>query len=95
MAEAVRKEIGTIRKALPADVRIGSFYDQSILVGDAVGGVRDAVGIGAILSVVVLMLFLGNVRATVVTAAIIPITSSNRRRHRRGRGRLSEFGRFR
>ncbi|CAN5394143.1 efflux RND transporter permease subunit [soil metagenome] len=74
MAEAVRQAIASMRKELPSDVEIGTFYDQSILVGDAVGGVRDAVGIGAILSVVVLMLFLGNVRATLVTAAIIPIT---------------------
>ena len=74
MVEAVRTEIARMRKELPADVRIGTFYDQSVLVSDAVGGVRDAVGIGAVLSVVVLMLFLGNVRATLVTAAIIPIT---------------------
>ncbi|RYG75140.1 efflux RND transporter permease subunit, partial [bacterium] len=74
MAEAVRTEMERLRKELPSDVRIGTFYDQSVLVKDAVGGVRDAVGIGAVLSVVVLMLFLGNVRATLVTAAIIPIT---------------------
>ena len=55
-------------------MRVATFYDQSVLIREAVNGVRDAVGIGAILSVIVLMLFLGNVRATLVTAAIIPIT---------------------
>jgi len=74
MAESIREEIARMKKELPSDVQVGTFYDQSVLVNDAVGGVRDAVGIGAILSVVVLMLFLGNVRATLVTAAIIPIT---------------------
>lgn len=74
MVEAVRAELKTLEKELPADVRIGTFYDQSILIRDAVNGVRDAVAIGAVLSVVVLMLFLGNLRATLVTAAIIPIT---------------------
>ena len=74
MVEAVRQEVARMRRELPSDVRIDTFYDQSVLVKDAVGGVRDAVGIGAVLSVVVLMLFLGNVRATLVTAAIIPIT---------------------
>lgn len=74
MAEAVRQELAQMKKDLPGDAQIGTFYDQSILVQDAVGGVRDAVGIGAILSVVVLLLFLGNLRATLVTAAIIPIT---------------------
>ena len=74
MVEAVRAELKGLQRSLPSDVRIGTFYDQSVLVKDAVNGVRDAVGIGAVLSVVVLMLFLGNVRATLVTAAIIPIT---------------------
>ena len=74
MAAAVRAEIAKMRPSLPPDVKIATFYDQSILVADAVGGVGDAVGIGAVLSVVVLLLFLGNVRATLVTAAIIPIT---------------------
>ncbi len=74
LAAAVRQEIAAMGKELPSDVKIGTFYDQSILVADAVNGVRDAVGIGALLSVVVLMLFLGNLRATLVTAAIIPIT---------------------
>ena len=35
---------------------------------------RDAVLIGAVLAVVVLLLFLGNLRATAVTAVIIPAT---------------------
>lgn len=74
MVEDVKKELKTLQKELPADVRVATFYDQSVLIREAVNGVRDAVGIGAILSVIVLMLFLGNVRATLVTAAIIPIT---------------------
>jgi CzcA family heavy metal efflux pump len=74
MVESVQEELRSLRKVLPSDVRIGTFYDQSVLIREAVNSVRDAVGIGAVLSVVVLMLFLGNVRATLVTAAIIPIT---------------------
>ena len=71
---AVMSEVGSIRKILPPGTEIGVFYDQSVLVGEAVGSVRDAVLIGAGLAVVVLMLFLGNLRATLVTAVIIPAT---------------------
>ena len=71
---AVMSEVSSIRKTLPAGTEIGVFYDQSVLVGEAVGSVRDAVLIGAGLAVVVLMLFLGNLRATLVTAVIIPAT---------------------
>jgi multidrug efflux pump subunit AcrB len=55
-------------------VEVGLYYDQSVLVKEAVASVRDAVLIGAVLSVVVLMMFLRNVRATLVTASIIPVT---------------------
>jgi len=71
---AVMDEVSAIRKTLPPGTEIGVFYDQSVLVGEAVSSVRDAVLIGAGLAVVVLMLFLGNLRATLVTAIIIPAT---------------------
>lgn len=71
---AVMEEVKAIRKALPTGTEIGVFYDQSVLVKEAVNSVRDAVLIGAGLAVVVLMMFLGNLRATLVTAVIIPAT---------------------
>jgi CzcA family heavy metal efflux pump len=74
MVAAVEDEIQAIRAHLPADVQIGTFYDQSVLIKEAVNSVRDAVIIGAILSIVVLQLFLRDIRATIVTGAIIPVT---------------------
>ena len=74
MVEAVNRELKSLKSSLPNDVEVGLFYDQSVLIKEAVSSVRDAVVIGAVLSVFVLMVFLRNVRATVVTAAIIPIT---------------------
>lgn len=74
MVAAVNKQIQALRPSLPSDVEIGAFYDQSILINEAVGSVRDAVLMGAALSVFVLLIFLRDLRATVVTALIIPIT---------------------
>ncbi len=74
VTEGVRKELADLKSSLPAGAEIGVFYDQSILIGEAVTSVRDAVLIGAGLAVVVLLLFLGNLRATLVTAIIIPTT---------------------
>jgi CzcA family heavy metal efflux pump len=71
---AVQHELKALRPSLPPGVQISVFYDQSVLVGEAISSVRDAVIIGAVLSIVVLMLFLGNWHATAVTAAIIPAT---------------------
>lgn len=74
VADAVRGEIGRLKPSLPPGTEIGVWYDQSHLVREAVGSVRDAVLIGAALAVLVLMAFLGDLRATVVTASIIPVT---------------------
>lgn len=74
MVEAVNKELASLKSSLPSDVEVGLSYDQSVLIKEAVASVQEAVIIGAILSVFVLMLFLRNVRATIVTASIIPIT---------------------
>lgn len=67
-------ELKALKRTLPPGTDVSIFYDQSVLIGDAVGSVRDAVLIGAVLAVVVLLLFLGDIRATLVTAAIIPAT---------------------
>ncbi len=74
MVAGVRAELASLKGALPRGVTIGYFYDQSTLIKDAIQSVEEAVLIGALLAVVVLMLFLGDVRATLVTAAIIPST---------------------
>lgn len=74
MVEAVDRELKSLRSSLPGDVQVGLYYDQSVLIKEAVASVRDAVLIGALLSVVVLMMFLRNIRATLVTASIIPVT---------------------
>jgi CzcA family heavy metal efflux pump len=74
VTQAVQDELAQIKPSLPVGAEIGVFYNQALLVAEAVGSVRDAVLIGAALAVVVLMLFLGNLRATLVTAVIIPAT---------------------
>jgi multidrug efflux pump subunit AcrB len=49
-------------------------YDQAALVRDAVKSVRDAMLIGAVLAVVILLIFLRHARITAITASVIPLT---------------------
>ena len=49
-------------------------YDQASLVRDAVKSVRDAMIIGAVLAVIILLLFLRHGRVTAISASSIPIT---------------------
>ena len=59
---------------MPAGVRIEKVYDQASLVREAVGSVRDAMLIGALLAVLVLFLFLRHGRITAISATAIPLT---------------------
>ncbi|HEX7253278.1 MAG TPA: efflux RND transporter permease subunit, partial [Thermoanaerobaculia bacterium] len=59
---------------LPKDVRWTSFYDQAQFVRESVDGVRDAILIGVALAAMVLLLYLRNVRITVIAVATIPVT---------------------
>jgi CzcA family heavy metal efflux pump len=60
--------------ALPAGVHLTRIYDQAALVRDAVRSVRDAMLIGALLAVVVLLVFLRHARITAISASAIPLT---------------------
>lgn len=58
--------------ALPSDVKVSFFYDQSELVTGAASSVRDAILLGAVLAGLVLFIFLRSWRLMVITAALLP-----------------------
>ncbi|MFN8581803.1 MAG: efflux RND transporter permease subunit [Gemmatimonadaceae bacterium] len=74
IAGAVDSVTREIQKTLPSGVRLKPLYDQASLVRDAVRSVRDAMLIGAVLAVIVLLLFLRHVRITAISASSIPLT---------------------
>ena len=71
---AVKERVAEVNKSLPAGVRVVPFYDQSELVDRAVGTVQDALLEGAVLIVVILFLFLGNVRSALIVTAMLPLS---------------------
>ncbi len=74
VADEVHAEIESIRKTLPAGIQLQPFYDQSELVRDAIGSVRDAILIGLLLAAVILVLFLRDWGSSVVAGLVIPAT---------------------
>jgi len=70
----VKKKLADIQKTLPKGVTISPFYDRSALVDRAVGTVTKALMEAAVLVVAMLLLFLGNLRAAVVVALILPLS---------------------
>ena len=69
----VRARLDELQPSLPKGVSINVFYDRSRLVGRAVGTVVRALGEATVLVVVLLLLFLGNWRASLVIALSLPL----------------------
>jgi len=61
-------------QSLGSGATIKPYWNQAILVNDAVKNLRDAIGIGALLAVLVMWFFLGSLRSTLVAATVIPLT---------------------
>jgi multidrug efflux pump subunit AcrB len=74
VAQEVHDEIEHIRKQLPPGVQIEPFYDQSILVGESIKSVRDAILLGLILASVILVVFLRDWGTSLVAGLVIPVT---------------------
>jgi cobalt-zinc-cadmium resistance protein CzcA len=73
VAEAVGEKLAEVNKSLPSGVRAKPVYDRTELVDKAIHTVEKNLGEGALLVVVILFLFLGNIRAALITAMIIPV----------------------
>ncbi len=74
VAAAVRAAIADINPSLPEGVTLRMVYDQSDLIGSALGGVSRAILIGAGLVVLVLFVLLGNWRAALLVTLTLPLT---------------------
>ena len=73
VAERVKQKIADLQAALPAGVSIKSFYDQTEVIDQTIQTVKWNLIEGAALVIIVLFLFLRNVRASLIVAAVIPI----------------------
>ena len=74
VADEVHAEVAQIQKSLPPGVQIRPFYDQSIIVGDAIKSVRDAILLGLILASIILVVFLRDWGTSIVAGLVIPVT---------------------
>ncbi|MGA8149724.1 MAG: efflux RND transporter permease subunit [Terriglobales bacterium] len=74
VAEEVHAEVAQIQKSLPPGVQIRPFYDQSIIVGDSIKSVRDAILLGLILASIILVVFLRDWGTSIVAGLVIPVT---------------------
>ena len=71
---AVLDTLASLKPTLPPGVVVRPVYEQAEFVADGVKSVRDAVLIGALLAVLVLAVFLRDLRATLLAAVSLPLT---------------------
>lgn len=75
LVEGVSAKLAEIEKTLPQDVKLVPFYNRGNLVTQAVDTVSKALYEAVALVLVLLLLFLGNLRAALVVAVILPLSA--------------------
>ncbi len=74
VAQAVAEKLEAIQPSLPDGVKVEAVYNRTTLVDKAIATVEKNLLEGALLVIVVLFLLLGNLRAALITAAVIPLS---------------------
>ena len=74
VAQAAGERLDEVRKTLPPGIEAVTVLDRSALVNQTIGTVARNLTEGALLVIVVLFLLLGNTRAAVITALMIPLS---------------------
>ena len=72
IATDVKARLAALQPQLPPGIAIANWYDQSELVSASAASVRDAILIGAVLAAGVLLLFLRNLKVTLIAVAVVP-----------------------
>jgi cobalt-zinc-cadmium resistance protein CzcA len=73
IVERTKKALDELRPFMPEGVRTATFFDQSELIRVATRTLEEALVVGGIAVVLIIFLFLGNARSTLVAAITIPV----------------------
>lgn len=73
VVSGVKERLAEIAPSLPEGMSVNVFYDRSDLIARAVGTVEDALLEATVLVVILLLLFLGDLRASVIVALALPM----------------------
>lgn len=73
MAHVFQARIADLERHLPRGTTLHKYWDQTTLIIDSQRALRDAIILGAALAILVILIFLRNLRMTLVAAAVIPL----------------------
>ena len=73
VSQAVSTRLAEVNKTLPAGITANAVYDRTILIDKAINTVKKNLIEGALLVIAILFIFLGNIRAALITMCVIPL----------------------
>lgn len=74
VVQSVKNRIEQIKKTLPEGVVLEAFYDRTKMVNNAMSTVKTNLIEGALIVIFILVIFLGNIRAGLIVASVIPLS---------------------
>lgn len=74
MCDEVKEELKIIKKILPQDIQVTVIRDQSLFINKSIQNVLNNAAIGAFLASIVLLIFLGSIRNTLIIMLSIPVS---------------------
>ncbi|WP_240416900.1 efflux RND transporter permease subunit [Paenibacillus periandrae] len=74
VAKNIRKSMEELQSKLPPGVKLGILNDSSKFISNSINTVIEHTLLGAIFSIIILLLFLNSVRATLIIGVVIPIS---------------------
>lgn len=74
VTRALKAKLAEVQQSLPKDIKVQVLYDRTELVDNVIRTVKENLLVGALLVVMVLFAFLGNLRAGLIMAAAIPLS---------------------
>jgi len=75
VVEGVNDKLAEIEKSLPDGISINVFYDRGKLIDKAIGSVSKALGEAIVLVLVLLLVYLGDIRVALTVALILPLAA--------------------
>ena len=71
----VKKKLAEIESSLPDGTKVNVFYDRSNLIDTAIGTITSALGQAVILVIILLAIFLGDLRSSIVVSLSLPLAA--------------------
>ena len=74
LSNEIKKKVKEVRKSLPGDLKLEIAFNRATYVGTAINEVYKTLVIAFILVVIIIYLFLGNLKAVIVPAVALPVS---------------------